>query len=49
MLGEISRTEKDIPHDLTYMWYLKIIMKAYMKVVESRLKKFSPQGVKTIP
>ena len=26
MLGEISRTEKDIPHDLTYMWYLKIII-----------------------
>ena len=34
MLGEISGTEKDIPHDLTYMWYLKIIMKAYMKVVK---------------
>ena len=22
MLGEISWTEKDIPHDLSYMWYL---------------------------
>ena len=27
MLGEIIQTEKDIPHDLTYMGNLKIIIK----------------------
>ena len=38
MQCEISRTQKDIPYDLTYMWYLKIIIKKTSSQIKKKNK-----------